>query len=148
MKCIFCFQANTDVVETRTSEDSLAIRRRRHCPDCGKRFTTYERTESLPFIVIKRDGRRERFSREKLVQGILKAVEKTQVPYAQVEKIADEVESELRNMNETEVESMILGNLVADSLKKIDKVAYIRFASVFRRFVDVDDFKKELQNIL
>ena len=148
MYCIFCKNTDTEVIETRLSEDGSAIRRRRQCPKCHKRFTTYERVEELPILVIKRDGRRERFDREKLRRGIFKACEKTKVTADQVEKIVSGVESELKQQDSTEVESKIIGNLVAKHLKKIDKIAYIRFASVFRRFVDVEDFEKELKKLL
>jgi len=148
MYCIFCKNTDTEVIETRLSEDGNAIRRRRQCPKCQKRFTTYERVEELPILVIKRDGRRERFDREKLRRGILKACEKTKVTADQVEKIVSEVESELKQQDSTEVESKVIGNFVAKHLKKIDKIAYIRFASVFRRFVDVEDFEKELKKLL
>lgn len=148
MKCIFCDNSDTDVVETRVSEDGKIVRRRRECGKCLKRFTTYERVEQLPIIVIKRDGRRERFDRDKLKRGILKSCEKTTVSLDQIEKLVDEVENELKQEEKTEVESQKIGNSVAKKLKKIDKVAYIRFASVFRRFVDLEDFEKELKKLL
>lgn len=148
MRCIFCSNPDTDVVETRVSEDGKIVRRRRECGKCLKRFTTYERVEQLPIIVIKRDGRRERFDQDKLKRGILKSCEKTTVSLDQIEKLVDEVENELKQEETTEVESRKIGNLVAKKLKKIDKVAYIRFASVFRRFVDLDDFEKELKKLL
>ena len=148
MYCIFCRNSDTEVIETRLSEDGGAIRRRRHCPKCQKRFTTYERIEELPILVIKRDSRRERFDREKLRRGILKSCEKTKVTADQVEKIVSEVESELKQQDSTEVESKMIGNLVAKHLKKVDKIAYIRFASVFRRFVDVEDFEREVKKLL
>ena len=148
MYCIFCKNSDSEVIETRLSEDGGVIRRRRHCPKCQKRFTTYERVEELPILVIKRDGRRERFDREKLRRGIFKSCEKTKVTADQVEKIVSEVEAELKQQDSTEVESKVIGNLVAKQLKKVDKIAYIRFASVFRRFVDVEDFEKELKKLL
>ncbi len=148
MFCIFCKHRDTEVIETRLSEDGAAIRRRRQCPKCQKRFTTYERVEELPILVIKRDGKRERFNREKLRGGILKSCEKTTVSADQVEQIVSGVEEELKQQDSTEVESKLIGNLVAKQLKKIDKIAYIRFASVFRRFVDVEDFEKEVKKLL
>ena len=148
MYCIFCKNSDSEVIETRLSEDGGVIRRRRHCPKCQKRFTTYERVEELPILVIKRDGRRERFDREKLRRGIFKSCEKTKVTADHVEKIVSEVEAELKQQDSTEVESKVIGNLVAKQLKKVDKIAYIRFASVFRRFVDVEDFEKELKKLL
>ena len=148
MYCIFCRNTDTEVIETRLSEDGGAIRRRRQCQKCTKRFTTYERVEELPILVIKRDGRRERFDREKFRRGLFKSTEKTKVAADQVENIVSTVESELKQQDSTEIESKMIGNLVAKQLKKIDKIAYIRFASVFRRFVDVEDFEKELKKLL
>lgn len=148
MKCIFCSNPDTDVVETRTSEDGATVRRRRECGKCLKRFTTYERVEQLPITVIKRDDRRERFDREKLMRGLLKSIEKTTITLEQVEHLADEVETDLKQEETTEVASSKIGELVAKKLKKLDKLAYIRFASVFRRFVDVEDFEKELKKLL
>jgi len=147
MFCIFCKYNNTEVIETRVSEDGTTIRRRRSCPKCDKRFTTYERLEELPIVVIKRDGTRERFDREKLRGGLFKSCEKTIVTAEKIDKIINEVESELKEKDTTEIDSKIIGNLSAKRLKKIDKVAYIRFSSVFRRFVDLDDFEEELKKI-
>lgn len=148
MKCPYCSHDNTDVVETRDSEDLGTTRRRRECSKCEKRFTTYERVESVPLIVIKKDGRKEQFERDKLKHGILKACEKTLVGLEDIERIIDEVDRELRGLDGVEIESKKLGQMVATRLKKIDKIAYIRFASVFRRFVDVEDFEKELHKLL
>ncbi|MBI5123404.1 transcriptional regulator NrdR [Candidatus Roizmanbacteria bacterium] len=147
MFCIFCQNHNTEVIETRVSEDGITIRRRRSCPNCDKRFTTYERVEELPIMVIKRDKTRERFDREKLRSGLLKSCEKTTVTAEKIDKIINEVEGELKEKDTTEIESKIIGSLAAKRLKKIDKVAYIRFSSVFRRFVDLDDFEEELKKI-
>lgn len=147
MICPFCKNADTEVIETRVSEQGNVIRRRRNCPKCEKRFTTYERIEEIPMLVIKRDGKRERFNPEKLRDGILRATGKTTVTAAQIDEIVSNVESEMRQKDETEIDSKIIGNLVAKHLKKLDKVAYIRFASVFRRFVDVEDFDKEVQKL-
>jgi len=147
MHCVFCSNNDTEVIETRISDDGKVVRRRRACVKCGKRFTTYERVEEFPILVIKRDGRRERFDREKLRRGLLKCTEKTVVTAAQVEDIIAQVEAELKQKDTTEVDSSIIGNLAAKHLKKLDKVAYIRFASVFRRFVDLEDFEKELKKI-
>ncbi|MBI3380182.1 transcriptional repressor NrdR [Candidatus Gottesmanbacteria bacterium] len=147
MKCPYCEHIDTEVIETRDSEDLGTTRRRRECSKCTKRFTTYERIESVPIIVIKKDGRKEQFERGKLQMGILKACEKTMVGIEDIERIVDEVERELRSLDGVEVESKKLGQMVAGRLKKIDKIAYIRFASVFRRFVDVEDFEKELQKL-
>lgn len=148
MKCPYCDDLDTEVVETRDSEDLATTRRRRECSKCTKRFTTYERVESVPLIVIKKDGRKEQFDRDKLKMGVIKACEKTMVGLEEIEGIMDEVERELRGLEGVEVESKKLGQMVASRLKKIDKIAYIRFASVFRRFVDVEDFEKELQKLL
>lgn len=148
MKCIFCSSRDTDVVETRPSEDGSTVRRRRACVTCRKRFTTHERTEQVPLTVIKRDGRRERFSREKLLNGILRSTEKTALLIEQVEAIVSSVEECMKQEETTEVTSTQIGDLVANSLKEVDKVAYIRFASVFRRFIDADDFERELKKLL
>lgn len=148
MHCIFCGHENTDVVETRTSDDGMTVRRRRECAKCIKRFTTYERVEQLPIIVIKRDGRRERFDPDKLKNGIIKSTGKTTITLEQVETIVRNVEADLKQGESTELDSARIGELVADQLKDLDKVAYIRFASVFRRFVDVEDFEKELKKLL
>lgn len=148
MRCPFCDHSDTEVVETRDSEDLATIRRRRSCSKCSKRFTTYERVERVPLIVIKKDGRKEQFDRDKLSHGILKSCEKTVIGIEEINKIVDEVDKELRSFGSVEVDSKKIGQSVATKLKKIDKIAYIRFASVFRRFVDVEDFEKELQKLL
>lgn len=148
MQCPYCKSADNEVVETRVSEDGTNIRRRRSCVSCGKRFTTYERIETVTLIVRKNDGRREQFSREKLRSGIIKACEKTNVSHEQIEKIVDEVERELRSSDTVEVEGKKIGQMVAANLKKIDKIAYIRFASVFKRFVDLEEFEKELKRLI
>jgi len=147
MFCIFCKNNDTEVIETRLSEDGSAIRRRRQCPKCQKRFTTYERVEELPILVIKRDGRRERFDREKLRKGVILPCEKTMVTGEQIEKLINEVEADLKEKDTTEIESKEIGNLVAKKLKKLDKIAYIRFAAVFKRFVDLEDFETELKKL-
>lgn len=147
MHCLFCHNPDTEVIETRVTEDGASVRRRRQCVKCQRRFTSYERVEDLPILVIKRDSRRERFERDKLRNGIVKAVGKTTVSAEQVEQIVSMVEKEARQKENGEIESQTIGNIVAKHLKKIDKVAYIRFASVFRRFVDLEDFEKELKKI-
>jgi len=147
MYCLFCKHTDTEVIETRLSEDGTTIRRRRKCPKCDKRFTTYERVEELPILVIKKDGRREKFEREKLRRGIIRSCGKTTVSADQIEKIINLVTEEIKQQSSTEVESRMIGNLVAQQLKKIDKIAYIRFASVFRRFEEVEDFQKELKKL-
>ncbi len=148
MKCPYCQNTDTEVMETRDSEDLTVTRRRRSCPTCEKRFTTYERVETVPLTVIKKDERRETFDREKLRLGIRRASGKTAVTVADVDRIVDEVERELIGGDTTEMSSKKIGELVAKRLKKLDKVAYIRFASVFRRFVDVEDFEKEVKKLL
>ncbi len=148
MKCPYCTNETTEVIETRESEDLAVTRRRRGCPKCEKRFTTYERIESVPITVIKKDGRRETFDRDKLTRGIWRASGKTAVRQEDVDRIVNEVERELISGETTEVVSKKIGELVARRLKKIDKIAYIRFASVFRRFVDIEDFEKEVQKLL
>lgn len=148
MHCIFCASSNTEVVETRVSDEGVTIRRRRACVNCQKRFTTYERVEELPIIVIKRDGKRERFDRNKLRQGIIKSVEKTTVTQAQIEAIIAQIETELKQGESTEVPSSLIGERAALKLKKIDKIAYIRFASVFWRFLDVNDLQREIKKLL
>jgi transcriptional repressor NrdR len=148
MHCLFCKNKSTEVIETRVSEDGTTIRRRRHCPECKKRFTTYERVEELPILIVKRDQRRERFDREKLRKGIITAVGKTTITATQVQQIIDEIESLIKTQDSTECSSQEIGDMVAERLKQFDKVAYIRFASVFRRFVDVEEFEKELKKLL
>ncbi|OGH14922.1 MAG: transcriptional regulator NrdR, partial [Candidatus Levybacteria bacterium RIFCSPHIGHO2_01_FULL_37_33] len=142
MKCPYCGSSEIEVVETRDSEDLETIRRRRECLKCEKRFTTYERVENINLVVIKKDGRREQFDRDKLKRGIIRSCEKTKVSMEDIERIVVEVERELRGADSVEVDSKKIGQMVAQRLKKIDKVAYIRFSSVFRRFVDVEDFEK------
>ena len=147
MHCLFCKNTDTDVIETRLSESGSVIRRRRNCPNCKKRFTTHERIEEFPVLVIKRDRKRERFDREKLRNGILKAVGKTTVSALQIEQILSEVELAITQSEQNEITSQFIGEIVANRLKLMDKLAYIRFASVFRRFVDIEEFTKELQQI-
>jgi transcriptional repressor NrdR len=148
MKCPYCGSPEIEVVETRDSEDLETIRRRRECLKCEKRFTTYERIENINLVVIKKDGRREQFDRDKLKRGIIRSCEKTKVSMEDIERIVTEIERELRGADSVEVDSKKIGQLVATRLKKIDKVAYIRFSSVFRRFVDVEDFEKELKKLI
>lgn len=147
MHCPYCGTKESEVVETRESSDMDTIRRRRACLSCAKRFTTYERIENITLVVIKRDNRREQFSREKLKRGLLKACDKTIIPVEIIEKMLTEIERELRSQGSLEVESKLIGEMVAKRLKKLDKVAYIRFASVFKRFVDIEDFEKEVQRL-
>ncbi len=148
MHCPYCGSRESEVVETRDSEDMDAIRRRRACQKCQRRFTTYERIETVNLHVIKKDGRREQFNREKLKTGIVSACEKTPVSLDTIEKIVTEIIHELRGGDTVEVPSDKIGQLVADHLKKTNKIAYIRFSSVFRRFVDVEDFEKEVKKLI
>ncbi len=147
MFCIFCKHTDTEVIETRVSDDGNTVRRRRNCPKCLKRFTTYERVEELPILVIKRDGRRERFDRDRLKKGLFKASEKTSISTAQIEEIVEQIEQYIKEMDKTEIESNQIGNWVAKKLKIIDKIAYIRFASVFKRFLDIDEVEKEVKRL-
>ena len=148
MKCPYCGDKETEVVETRDNEELETIRRRRSCLKCEKRFTTYERVENVNLVVIKKDRKREQFNRDKLRSGIIRSCEKTRVPIEEIEKIVTEIERELRGADSVEVESKRIGQMVASRLKKIDKVAYIRFSSVFKRFVDVEDFEKEVRRLI
>ncbi len=147
MHCPYCGHGESIVSETRDSADLNTIRRRRTCLLCTKRFTTYERVESVYLTVIKKSGRREQFTREKLKIGLLRSCEKTKVTSDQIEKIVTEIERELRSADSVEVLSIKIGELVAQKLKEIDKIAYIRFASVFRHFVDLEDFEKEVKEL-
>ena len=144
MHCPYCAHSRSEVVETRDNEDLDTIRRRRSCLQCEKRFTTYERIENVHLLVIKRDGRREQYNIDKLRRGVLKSCEKTKISAEQIDYLVGEVTRELRTGDKAEVESRCIGDLVAKRLKELDKVAYIRFASVFKRFVDPEDFQKEI----
>jgi len=148
MICPFCSFDQSKVLETRDSQELVITRRRRECLECSKRYTTYERIETEPLIVKKKDGRREQFDRNKVRAGVVKASERTKVPHDKIDEIINKVEQHLRNEDAVEIESGEIGNLIADQLKEIDKVAYIRFASVFKRFVEVEEFQKELKKIL
>lgn len=148
MNCPFCSCLDSKVIDSRASEEGNAIRRRRECLACQKRFTTYERVEEAPLIVIKKDGRREPFDRAKVLNGLVKACEKRPVSYATLEKLVNTVERELRNRMEQEVASSVVGELIMEGLKDIDEVAYVRFASVYRQFKDLGDLMRELQNLL
>lgn len=144
MLCPHCNSSKTKVTDKRSSEDNKAIRRRRECLSCKKRFTTYERAV-LDLMVLKKDGKREYFDREKLKNGIMKACEKRPVGLRVIEKLVDEIEAEIQNMHKTEIKSIVIGDLVMERLKKVDKVAYVRFASYYRDFKNVEAFKKSLR---
>lgn len=147
MNCIFCKNSDTEVIETRLVDEGVAIRRRRLCPKCQKRFTTYERSEEFPILVIKKDGKRERFNRDKVRVGLQKACEKTVVTASQIEGMINKIESELKQGDTAEADSSRIGELIAKQLKQVDKIAYIRFASVFKRFVELNDFQKEIKKL-
>ena len=147
MKCPYCNYEETQVIDTRDTENLESTRRRRECMKCNKRFTTYERVEEADIIVVKKDGRRERFQRQKVLNGVIEACEKRQIPLEKIEKLVDEVESDLRKRDSVEVESRVVGEIVMKKLKGLDKVAYIRFASVYREFEDLDRFTEELEKL-
>src|SRR3989338_9108156 len=147
MKCHYCNYEETQVIDTRETENLEATRRRRGCLKCNKRFTTYERVEEADIIVVKKDGRRERFERKKLLDGILKECEKRNIPLEKIEKVVDEVESDLRKRDSVEVESMAIGEIAMKKLKTLDKIAYIRFASVYREFEGLERFEEELEKL-
>ena len=148
MKCPFCNQDNTRVVDSRPVDDNNAIRRRRMCDECGRRFTTYEKVETIPMIVIKKDQNREQYDRTKLEGGILRACHKRPVPLQEINSLVDRVETEIFNREEKEVPSTVIGELVMNHLKDLDAVAYVRFASVYREFKDVNTFMDELKKFL
>lgn len=148
MRCPYCENPDTKVIDSRPTEEGHAIRRRRGCEQCGKRFTTYEKVEETIIMIIKKDGRREVFDRNKVMSGIVKACEKRPVPVAEMERIVNEIERGLNNMMEKEIESNFVGELVMEKLKELDEVAYVRFASVYRQFTDVNTFVKEIEKLL
>jgi transcriptional repressor NrdR len=148
MKCPYCSHLGDKVVDSRESKEGEAIRRRRECLECGKRFTSYERIDEIPYMVVKKDGSRERFERKKLVAGLLKACEKRPVSIAALEAVADRVETSLQERPEKEIATAEVGGFVMEELKKLDKVAYVRFASVYRQFRDVGEFMSELNDLL
>ena len=148
MKCPYCGYLEDKVVDSRPADEGARIRRRRECLSCGKRFTTYEMIESMPLYVVKHDGTRQAFDRMKLINGMLRACEKRPVALDSIEKIADDIELELRGRLEKEVKSVTIGEMVMDRLKEIDEVSYVRFASVYRSFKDVNSFIDELNSLL
>lgn len=148
MKCPFCAHLGDKVVDSRESKEGEVIRRRRECLECGKRFTSYERIDEIPYMVVKKDGTRERFERQKLIAGLLKACEKRPVKVAQVEAVADKVEGLLQDRPDKEISTAEVGEAVMDELKRLDKVAYVRFASVYRHFRDIGEFMDELKDLL
>ena len=148
MKCPYCTYEESKVVDSRHSEDGNSIRRRRECLNCGKRFTTYETVESLPIVVVKKDGRRQTFDRNKVLNGMVRACEKRPVPLATLENAAAEIEQIVHNSLDREVNSDYIGELVMERLKPLDEVSYVRFASVYRQFKDINSFMAELNKIL
>ena len=148
MKCPFCANLESKVVDSRPADEGASIRRRRECLSCGKRFTTYETVESLPLVVVKKDGSRQSFDKDMVLRGMIRACEKRPVPMETIVKIADTVEQELQNSLERETSTEKIGELVMEKLKPLDEVAYVRFASVYRQFKDIDSFKRELDKIL
>ena len=148
MKCPFCNHENTRVIDSRPAEDNNSIRRRRVCDECGKRFTTYEKVETIPLIIIKKDNNRETYDRSKIEAGILRACHKRPVSAAQITQLVDSVETEIVNREEREISSNVIGELIMNKLKDLDPVAYVRFASVYREFKDVNTFMSEIKKIL
>ena len=148
MKCPFCGHLHDKVVDSRESKEGDAIRRRRQCLGCQRRFTSYERIDEIPYMVVKKDGRRERFDRQKVLAGILKACEKRPVSMVQLETIADNAEATVQESSEREVSTQTLGAMIMNELKNLDKVAYVRFASVYLDFKDVQEFMSELKELL
>lgn len=148
MKCPFCNFADSKVVDSRPTDEGSSIRRRRECLSCGKRFTTYETVERLPLMLVKRDGTREPYDRQKLLVGVMKACEKRPVSQARLEQLVDEVEQKLFGTLEYEVSSKAIGEMVMEQLKNVDEVAYVRFASVYRQFKDINTFMEELNTLI
>jgi transcriptional repressor NrdR len=148
VKCPFCGHLGDKVVDSRESKEGEVIRRRRECLECGRRFTSYERIDEIPYMVIKKDGSRERFERQKLVSGLLKACEKRPVSMSSIEKVADRVEGALQDKPEKEISTEEIGAFVMNELRRLDKVAYVRFASVYRHFRDINEFMSELKDLL
>ena len=147
MKCPYCGKENTRVIDSRPTDDS-SIRRRRQCDECGKRFTTYEKVETLPLIVVKKDNNREPYDREKIVAGIVRSCHKRPISMKQINDMVDDIEGQVFNMEEKEIPTTTIGSIVMDKLKDLDEVAYVRFASVYREFKDVNTFMDEIKKIL
>ena len=148
MKCPFCNESDTKVIDSRPADDNSSIRRRRQCESCGKRFTTYEKLETMPLMVIKKDNSREAYDRSEIEAGILHSCHKRPVSTQQINALVDEVENEIFNMEEKEVATAAIGEIVMDKLKALDEVAYVRFASVYREFKDVNTFMEEIGKLL
>lgn len=148
MKCPYCGSDDTRVIDSRPADDNNSIRRRRLCDGCGKRFTTYEKVETIPLIVIKKDNNREQFDRSKIETGILRACHKRPISINEINKLVDDIETEIFNREEKEISSSVIGKIVMDRLKDLEEVAYVRFASVYREFKDVNTFMNELKKML
>ncbi|MDD3920024.1 MAG: transcriptional regulator NrdR [Eubacteriales bacterium] len=148
MKCRYCSSTDSKVIDSRPTDDGSAIRRRRECIGCGRRFTTYEKIEELPIMVIKKDGRREPYDREKILSGVRRACEKRPISAAEQDQVVEDVSREVNNLLEQEVPSKVVGEFVMQRLKELDEVAYVRFASVYRQFKDINTFKQELEMLL
>lgn len=148
MKCPYCAYEESKVVDSRSTEDDMAIRRRRECLKCSKRYTTYEKIEDIPILVIKKDSSREYFDKSKIINGLLKACQKRPVSRAQIETIANDIEKQISNQMLTEVKSDYVGELIMENLKAVDDVAYVRFASVYRQFKDINTFMEEIKNLM
>ena len=148
MKCPYCGYSESKVVDSRPTDEETAIRRRRECEKCAKRFTTYEKIEEVPLVIIKKDGSREVYQRGKLINGFLKACEKRPVSLKQIEEVVDEIEKELYNSLDKEIDSKKIGEMVMKRLKQLDDVAYVRFASVYRQFKDLNTFMEELNKLI
>lgn len=148
MKCPYCHHPESKVLDSRPAEEGNSIRRRRECLQCARRFTTYEKVEEVPLVVVKRDGRRVAFDRNKILGGLIRACEKRPIPMSTLEAVADDVEREIRNTMEKEVSSTAIGEMVMDRLRNLDEVAYVRFASVYRQFKDINRFREELEKLL
>ena len=148
MKCPFCGHENTRVIDSRPAEDNNSIRRRRVCDECNKRFTTYEKVETIPLIVIKKDNNRETYDRKKIEAGVLRACHKRPISAEQINRLVDDVETEVFNMEDKEIPSSLIGEIVMEKLKNLEAVAYVRFASVYREFKDINTFMDELKTVL
>ncbi|MGI6584618.1 MAG: transcriptional repressor NrdR [Gracilibacteraceae bacterium] len=148
MKCPYCGHSESKVVDSRPNVEEAAIRRRRECEKCSKRFTTYEKIEEMPLIIVKKDGSREVYQRSKMLNGIMRACEKRPIPISKIEEMADEIEKELYNSMDKEIDSKKIGEMVMNRLKQIDEVAYVRFASVYRQFKDINIFLQELNKLI
>ena len=148
MRCLFCGHMESKVIDSRSTDEGTTIRRRRECLNCGKRFTTYEKIESIPIVVIKKDGTRESFNREKIINGVLRACEKRPISLDTIENLVDDLEAKICNHMEREISSERIGEMVMEKLQKLDDIAYVRFASVYRQFKDINSFMNELAKII